>query len=186
MIDCRCEECFRGDPWRVSFASFWNSQWNEAVEGAQALLSSQCSPDSVVACAKWCLMRWHKARSEGQCQEAAQAGLNQNSCSFSASVFPHLLPESGECVPLACCENMAMIYCLPAQPCVKLGNCPTYRTTDPKPPHRLLWDQSSIPWSPEQGSVLEGSMGWMCSVWDMWPEGQGAVPGLVEICRGDR
>lgn len=146
MIDCRCEECFGDDPWLVSSACFWNSQWNEAVEGTQTLLSSQCSPDSVVARAKWCLMRWHKARSEGRCQEAAEAGLNQNSCSFSTSVFPHVLPESVECVPLVCCENIGIVYCLRLSPVLN-WELSHLENTQPTAPHHLLCDQGSVPGS---------------------------------------
>lgn len=145
----------------------------------------QCSPDSVVACAKPCLMRWHKARSEGQCQEAAQAGLNQNSCSFSTSEFPHLLPDSVECVPLVYCANIGILYCLPAQPCVRLGTVPLWELPSPRHPLTCPGTRAASmePWA---GICAQGAVGWMCSGWDVWPEGQGTAPGPVEICHVDR
>lgn len=110
----------------------------------------QSSPDSVVACAKPCLMRWHKARSEGQCQQAAQAGLNQNSCSFSTSEFPHLLPDSVECVLWKHWHHL-----LPSSsaPC-STGDCPTSRWSHPTAPI-ACWIPLPVgagqPLDPEQG-----------------------------------
>lgn len=103
-------------------------------------------PDSVVARAKWCLMRWHKARSEGRCQEAAQAGLKQNSCSFSTSAFPPVLPESLECVPLACCANIGIVCCLQLGPALNRELSHLESSTAPQ---QLLGDRAAL-----QGSVL--------------------------------
>lgn len=109
---------FWRNPWLVSLARFWSSQWNEAAGGAAALLSSQCSPDSVVAGAKWCLTRWHKARSEGSARRQRRQGWTRIP---AASALQSSLVES---VPLVCCENIGIVYCLPARPCLQLGAVP--------------------------------------------------------------
>lgn len=127
-------------------------------------------------------MRWHAStvwgivQAGGQCQEAAQSRLYQNSCSFSTLARPHLVSESMQYIPSGCCENIMMIYTgLQLSLCIILDvwseklshlqkkphpNNKNQTNQNNKPTHNLLWGQKDITWSHEEevhGQALCGT-----------------------------
>lgn len=119
----------------------------------------------------------------GQCQEAAQSRLYQNSCSFSTSLCPHLVSECGvyKYMLSVCCENIIIYTGLQLSFRMILGvqtenlsSLPKKTLTKhQKPKHKqqnqtnlnnkpmpnLLWGGKNITWSHEEevhGQVLYG------------------------------